>query len=161
MQLALLAPLGCILGALLGVAFDQIAQATARRSLRLVDKIGFPILFVFFFVGLWAQLFLVHEDIPFSSQGWRSVMLINRRAMINDLTSHHKLQGLTVQDVQKLLGPPDKDVEPWPHCSKHPDSPCLAYDLGYVSLKYGDCLALYYDKDKKIQDWEITCYKYW
>lgn len=46
-QLAMIAPLGCILGAAAGVFFDRVAQITTRPSLRLLEKLGFPILFSF------------------------------------------------------------------------------------------------------------------
>ncbi len=70
--------------------------------------------------------------------------------MIHDLTSRYKLKGMKTQEAQKLLGPSDKDAEPWPDCSKHPDSPYLPYDLGHLTFKYGLCLVLYYDKDQTV-----------
>jgi hypothetical protein len=160
-QLGILAPLACLLGALLGVVFDRMAQTTPQPKLRMIQKIVFPILFFFIFNFVSAQLFLVQEAKPFDAHSWRTVMFVDRRALVDDLISHHKLKSMTVQEAEDLLGPPDKDAEPWYRIAKHPDTPCLAYDMGKITFKYGMCLALYYDKDKKIDDFEITRYKYW
>jgi hypothetical protein len=80
-----------------------VAQATTKPPLRVLEKIGFPILFFFLFLGAWGELFQVQQQEPFDTKRWRTVMFMERRTMIDDLTSHHKLKGMTVQEAQKQL----------------------------------------------------------
>jgi hypothetical protein len=75
-------------------------------------------------VGRWYynEMVIYHgyRPLPFSREAWMAADAERRGHMLNDLLVKQPLVGLTAEEVQTLLGPPDEGVS----CG-------LRYEVGY------------------------------
>jgi len=97
-------------------------------------------------------LFGCHRNEPFTTEKWKSgdgLQFPLRNSILEDLTQHHQLKGMTYKQVQHLLSYPDNR-----------DSAALYYQVieTYNNLGKRDHiknLVLYMNKDSVITRFEI------
>jgi len=86
------------------------------------------------------------SQIPFKEQEWKSAKYQEwtRYRMYNDLTEKYKLIGMTREEINTLLGIPDRDYQ----------GKCFWYEMGPDSAFIGidsRWLAIYFENDRIVK----------